>query len=79
MKLQTKKHLHLFCLLERWLVIELEFPNSSKEYLPNMKRKYYENLEEITEMAKDEKITFDQFNIHVKMLLSWRTKSKNTS
>ena len=37
MELQIKKEYYLFSLLEGWLKMEVNFPNSSQEYLPTKK------------------------------------------
>ena len=70
MELQIKKEYYLFSLLEGWLKIEVNFPNSSQEYLPNKKIKYSENLGAINEMIYDSKVTYEEFKYHVQILLS---------
>jgi len=51
--------------------MEVNFPNSSQEYLPTKKRKYCENSESIDEMTFDAKISYEEFKTNVQMLLSW--------
>ena len=70
MELQEKKQFYLRCLLESWLEMEVNFPNSSQEYLPTKKRKYCENSEAIDEMTFDAKISYEEFKTNVQMLLS---------
>jgi len=70
MELQEKKQFYLRCLLESWLEMEVNFPNSSQEYLPTKKRKYCENSESIDEMTFDAKISYEEFKTNVQMLLS---------
>ena len=70
MELQIKKEYYLFSLLESWLKMEVNFPNSSQEYLPNKKIKYSENLGAINEMIYDSKVTYEEFKYHVQILLS---------
>ena len=70
MELQIKKEYYLFSLLEGWLKMEVNFPNSSQEYLPTKRRKYYDNLESIDEMTFDAKISYEEFENNVQMLLS---------
>ena len=70
MGLQSEKEYYLFCILEGWLVMEVNFPNSCESYLPNKRNKYSENLKEITEMKNDSNISYEQFKINFQMLLS---------
>ena len=70
MELQIKKEYYLFSLLESWLKMEVNFPNSSQEYLPTKKRKYFENSEPIDEMTFDAKISYEEFKTNVQILLS---------
>ena len=70
MELQIKKEYYLFSLLESWLKMEVNFPNSSQEYLPTKKRNYCENSESIDEMTFDTKISYEEFKTNVQMLLS---------
>jgi predicted ATPase len=70
MELQIKKEYYLFSLLEGWLKMEVNFTNSSQEYLPTKKRKYCENSEPIDEMTFDAKISYEEFKTNVQMLLS---------
>ena len=70
MELQEKKQFYLRCLLESWIGMEFNFPSSSREYLPNKKIKYSENLEAINEMTYDSKVTYEEFKTNVQMLLS---------
>ena len=70
MELQIKKEYYLFSLLEGWLKMEVNFPNSSQEYLPTKKRKYCESSESIDEMTFDAKISYEEFKTNVQMLLS---------
>jgi hypothetical protein len=70
MELIQQKHYYLFCLLKSWLKMEVNFPNSSQEYLPTKRRKYYDNLESIDEMTFDAKISYEEFENNVQMLLS---------
>ena len=70
MELIQQKHYYLFCLLKSWLKMEVNFPNSSQEYLPTKRRKYYDNLESIDEMTFDAKISYEEFKTNVQMLLS---------
>ena len=70
MELQIRKEYYLFSLLESWLKMEVNFPNSSQEYLPTKKIKYSENLGAINEMIYDSKVTYEQFETNVQILLS---------
>jgi len=70
MELIQQKQFYLLCLLEGWLKMEVNFPNSSQEYLPTKKRKYCENSESIDEMTFDAKISYEEFKTNVQMLLS---------
>ena len=70
MELQTRKEYYLFFLLKSWLKMEFNYPKSSKKHLPAKKRKYYDNLESIDEMTFDAKISYEEFENNVQMLLS---------
>ena len=70
MELQIRKEYYLFFLLKSWLKMEFNYPKSSKKHLPAKKRKYYDNLESIDEMTFDAKISYEEFENNVQMLLS---------
>ena len=70
MELQAKKQFYLRCLLESWVEMEFNFTSLSREYLPTKRKKYYDNLESIDEMTFDAKISYEEFNTNVQMLLS---------
>lgn len=70
MELQEKKQFYLRCLLESWIEMEFNFPSSSREYLPNKKRTYLENLKLTDEMVNDTDINYEEFKNNFQMLLS---------
>jgi hypothetical protein len=70
MELRQQKQIYLFFILESWLTTEVRYTDSSKEYIPKLKKRYFENFKNITDMTYDSDISYEQFTSNIQTILS---------